>query len=223
MISKEKKFIFIHNFKTGGTSIEKKLGHFDDLERDVQDHRTIKEIEMLTQRGRFFRKSLYALKIGKPKAALENFKTSLFPELTKVQYNHYYKFSFVRNTWARVYSWYANIMKDEVLRAAYGIKDPNFTYEQFLESKINHQTFSQLYFLTDSKGNVPMDFIGRFENLQEDFTIVCERLGIEDPSLPKLLVRKYGHYTDHYTPATKDLIYKLYKNEIDYFKFEYGE
>lgn len=223
MISKEKKFIFIHNFKTGGTSIEKKLGHFETLARDVQDHRTIKDIELLTRRVHFIRMGFYALKVGKPKVSYKNFKTSVFPELTKSQYGTYYKFSFVRNSWARMFSWYANIMKDEVLRESYGIEDLNYSYEQFLHEKIDHKTFSQIYFLTDNKGNVPMDFIGRFENLQADFNIVCDRLNIEDPTLPKLLVRNYGHYTENYTAKTKDLVYKLYKDEIDYFGFEFGE
>ncbi len=223
MISKENKFIFIHNFKTGGTSIEKKLGHFETLERDVQDHRTIKDIELLTNRSYFFKKGLYALKIGKPQASFYYFKTSAFPELTRAEYHDFFKFTFVRNTWARVYSWYANIMKDEVLRKSFKITDLNYSYEQFLSEKIDHTTFSQLSFITDSKGNVPMDFIGRFERLQEDFTTVCSKLGIDDPTLPKLLVRNYGHYTDNYSNETKDLIYKLYKDEIDYFGFEYGE
>jgi hypothetical protein len=35
------------------------------------------------------------------------------------------------------------------------------------------------------------DFIGRYENLAEDFTIVADRLGITDP-LPKLNTIKRG-------------------------------
>ncbi|MEZ4874054.1 MAG: sulfotransferase family 2 domain-containing protein [Flavobacteriaceae bacterium] len=223
MISKEQKFIFIHNFKTGGTSIEKKLGHFNTLERDVQDHRTIKDIELLTHRGFFFKKGLYALKIGKPKSALRNLSLSLQPELTRKEYERFYKFSFVRNSWARMYSWYANVMKEEWHRKLYGITNESYSFEKFLKEKINHATFSQWHFLTDFKGNVPMDFIGRFETLQEDFNIVCEHLGIEDPTLPKLLVRNYGHYTENYNEITKDLVYSLYREEIDYFKFEFGE
>ena len=95
--------------------------------------------------------------------------------------------------------------------------------KRFLSEVINANTFSQWHFITDSKGNVPLDFIGRFENLQQDFNKVCDRLQIEDSQLPKLLVRQYGHYTEKYTDKTKDLVYRLYRTEIDYFNFEFGE
>ncbi|MDT0556031.1 hypothetical protein [Patiriisocius hiemis] len=86
MISKEKKFIFIHNFKTGGTSIEKKLGHFNSLKRDVQDHRTIREIEALTKKKEHFKKSLYAIKKGKLDRFPLHFSKAIQPELTKKQF-----------------------------------------------------------------------------------------------------------------------------------------
>jgi hypothetical protein len=45
MISHEYKCIFVHIPKTAGSSIEQKLGWFDELKWGVQDHRTIREIE----------------------------------------------------------------------------------------------------------------------------------------------------------------------------------
>lgn len=114
-------------------------------------------------------------------------------------------------------------MKDELHRKALNINNKDYTYLQFLKEKIDHNKFSQLYFIKDKKGNIPMDFIGRFENLQEDFNIICNHLDIEDNLLPKLLVREYNHYTDAYDNETIDYIYKVYKDEIDYFGFEYGE
>jgi hypothetical protein len=223
MISKEKKFIFIHNFKTGGTSIEYKLGHFETLERDVQDHRTIREIELLTNRKHFLRMTFYALKIGKPKRAMFYFKNFYAPVLTKSEYDSFFKFTFVRSTWARVYSWYANVMQDDVLRKSYHIEDSEYSFKDFLTEKLNHKTYSLLHFLKDSKGDIPMDFIGRFENLQEDFNSISKTLGLEDGTLPKLLVRNRKHYTDFYTEETKSMVYQFYKEEIEYFGFKYGE
>ena len=223
MISKVYKCIFIHNFKTGGTSIEKKLGHFDTLERDVQDHRTLREIERLTDRMHFLRLAAYCAKNGKIGRAQFHLDKAFSPELTQNEFKTFYKFSFIRNSWARIYSWYANIMKDPMHRQAYKIEGPSYSFKDFLREKIDHKTFSQLYFLQDKKGKVAMDFIGRFENLQLDFNIVCEALKIEDSTLPSLLVRKSTHYTENYNEETKDLVYKLYKEEIDHFGFEYGE
>ncbi len=222
MISKTHQFIFIHNFKTGGTSIEKKLGHFDVLTHDVQDHRTLREIELLTDRNLFFKKSLYAIKKGKLNRVTPNLNKAIFPDLTKNEFNNFYKFTFVRNTWARMYSWYANVLKDEHMRSQYGIDNLDYSFKNFLLEKIDHKTFSQLYFIKDKAGTVPMDFIGRFENLQNDFNVVCKALSIEDTELPKMLVRKYSHYTENYTEETKLLVHKLYKDEIDYFNFEFG-
>ncbi len=223
MISKEHKCIFIHNFKTGGTSIERKLGHFDELKRDVQDHRTIKDIELIFDKNYHLKKCLYALKIGKPKSSYSFFKNLTNPEISKKEYKNYYKFSFVRNPWARLFSWYRNVMKDESHRQAYNIKDLEYPFLKFLQEKVHHSTFSQWHFITNKKGDIPLDFIGRFENLQDDFNIVCNELNIDDTILPKLLFRQYDHYTNHYTPETIDFINKNYKKEIDYFKFEFGE
>jgi len=223
MISKEHRCIYIHIPKTAGTSIEKKLGHFETLKQNIQDHRTVAEIELLTDRKQHLKNSLYSLKLGKWNRAPLHARNALTPQLTEKEFQEYYKFSFVRNSWSRMYSWYRNVLKDDFHRRKYNIVDPNYSFEEFIKTKVDPNRFSQLYYLTNKKGNVNMDFIGRFENLNADFKKVAGKLDLEDSHLPKLLMWQYNHYTEFYNATTKDLVYKLFKDEIDYFNFEYGE
>lgn len=37
----------------------------------------------------------------------------------------------------------------------------------------------QVWYLTDEDGNLPLDYIGRLETIQDDFEEVCQRIGIE--------------------------------------------
>jgi len=222
MISRKHKAIFVHIHKTAGSSIEKKLGLFNELSRGVQDHRSIHDYERTADIGRFYylRNSLHYYKHKNLKFGHKYLKYFFSPELTNDEYKTFYKFCFVRNSWSRIFSWYKAIMRDEILKKMQNIPD-NYTLKQFIQEKIDHKTFNQLYFITDEKGNIPMDFIGKFENLNNDFAYVCSELGIKNSSLPKLLISNNEHYSDFYDSISKDLVYKLYKKEIDYFNFSF--
>ncbi|NEQ54683.1 MAG: sulfotransferase family protein, partial [Leptolyngbya sp. SIO3F4] len=146
------------------------------------------------------------------------------PILSPKQYKEYYKFTFIRNPWARAHSWYKNVMRDKYHRDALGIPE-DCSFKQFLFDHPNQWALaSQLCWLLDSRGNISFDFIGRFENLIEDFAKVCDDLGIKDKSLPKLLTNgKRTHYPDSYDDEMKDFVARLYKDEIKLFGFEFGE
>lgn len=137
---------------------------------------------------------------------------------------NYYKFTFVRNPWDKLVSGYLFTLKK--------IKDPAFyktikKFKDFNEFVLNvnkeqllcSQRFApQINWIKDINYN----FIGRFENLQEDFYKICDDLQIERIELPYInnsVGRK--NYKEYYTEEIKNIVADLYKEDIKYFNYKF--
>jgi uncharacterized protein YpuA (DUF1002 family) len=83
---------------------------------------------------------------------------------------------------------------------------------------------NQLDWFTDKNGKIIVDFIGKFENLNNDFNIVKNKLNI-DVQLPHSNITnlKKKHYTEYYTQKTRDIIAEKFKVDIEYFGYEFGK
>lgn len=223
MISHEHKCIFIHIPKTAGTSIEKKLGHFTTLKREVQDHTYVKDIEPLSLADLI--SIALSGRIKYVAKELRNQLTGKSQRLTKEQFDSYYKFAFVRNSWSRVFSWYQNVMRDPLHQEENNVK-PDVSFEYFVKHHLNGYLIqSQMVWLKNNKGQLPFDFIGRFETLNQDFSHVCQVLKLDDAELPKLVTGTHSSssYVDEYTDETRKIVADHFAEEIEYFKFEFGQ
>ena len=130
-----------------------------------------------------------------------------------------FKFTFVRNPWDRMVSlWRYSVgrwtdeelsLRDFLKKVAKGEANGR----QFFLHSVNQSRS----FLCASEQYV--DFIGRFENLPEDWEYVAERTGLSK-TLPLLNQTPHEHYRECYNDETAAMVYERYKMEIDYLGYE---
>lgn len=128
-------------------------------------------------------------------------------------WNEYFKFVFVRNPWDRMISkrfYQLYIQPDpECRKVGWDCKN----LEDFFELDRTKHIINQCdYFYDGDKCMV--DFVGKYENFQEDFNIVCDRIGIGRIVLPHLNSSPRGSYQEYYNETTKEIVDKACHNDI---------
>lgn len=77
----------------------------------------------------------------------------------------------------------------------------------------------QNYSLKNFDGNIELDFIGRFENLSDDFRPVCNRIGIVPPDLTHEIPGSTSGFAGHLTLKSYSIIKYHYAEEIELFDY----
>ena len=139
-----------------------------------------------------------------------------------------FTFGVVRNPWERLASWFTFAGQGEfedwlVKRILYGHNDiPSIG----LTFKPTVGWARQWYNL----GKPQADWLGdninltlRYENLQEDFNIICDKIGIPCQKLPHKNKSKHKHYTEYYDGETKSIVAEKFAKDIEYFGYEFGQ
>lgn len=131
-------------------------------------------------------------------------------------WNDAFTFAFVRNPYTRFQSCYVATGIDLKMDINDFLEDP----ENFKEAMKEHAVFfrPQVDYLLDDKGEQLVDFIGRFEKLEEHWNIVAGRIKNYKKTFPHL------HRTDRphqeLTPASKDILYQIYEEDFEMFDYK---
>jgi hypothetical protein len=198
MISKQFRCVFVHIPRTAGTSIENALGWIGN--------------DVIGPGGTLPYESQDHRLIGE-------LRTALPPE----DFAAYFKFTFVRNPWDRAASWYKALMQDPYQLENFKLP-ADCSFRQFLLERPIWGLEPQLDWIREADGGIPLDFIGRFERLQEDFAKVRHRLGPGIPDLPDLTKAwDRTRYTAFYDAELRWLVAKRYAEEIDLFGYRFGD
>lgn len=224
IFSHRHQFIFFAAGKTGTTSIEKVLADYAEPIPFTYDEK------------------VFAAHIP-PEYARD--------KLPRDVWNSYFKFAFVRNPWDWVISFYlfrwdqihgirrGDLWKKPhclprriplILQRKYGKFDEG-CFARFRQDMkafrrgIDSDNRYQHRFLADADGRILIDYVGRYERLQDDFNVACDAIGIPRKRLPVRNVGRYRErdYTRYYTPATIELVRKHYARDIREFGYSFGE
>lgn len=90
------------------------------------------------------------------------------------------------------------------------------------DEKADRHFRSKVYDLKDKKGKIFVDFIGKFENLEEDYKKVCKKIGLRNP--PKLPHKNKGRslrsYNSYYDDETRKLVQRRYEEDFKVFNYQ---
>lgn len=134
----------------------------------------------------------------------------------------YFTFAFVRNPWERLVSaylylqnggifWVDEIDRDNYLKDCPTFRDCILNIDNMMEQ----QHFRPMTYWLPSK----LSFVGRYENLQNDFNTVCDLIGIERRKLPHINKTEHFHYSKYYDSETQAMVAERYAEDIDRFKY----
>lgn len=155
-----------------------------------------------------------------------------YQKANPAKYRRFWKFTFVRNPWDRLVSTFFFLKGgglNEMDRAWSEQTLAGFTeFEDFVRSWLNPITASswvhfrpQAEFILDRQDNVMVDFVGRFERLSEDYSVIAGRLG-KNTSLPVVNSSAHDHYSSYYTPETREIVGQVYARDVAAFGYGFG-
>ena len=203
MISHKYKFIFIHVPKCAGLS----LFHNNKIKHGI-------DYKLPLQNGHYSQKEYY-----------DQFGTSL---------DQYNQFLVCRNPFDRFVSSFEFLKKggmwkgDEDFAKRHNMQNKSFKDFVCELGKFENgaKYFSKVHFFTmysfiEYKPE-KLEII-KFENLQEDFDIICDKIDIPNRKLPHLNKTKHKHYTEYYDEETKQIVAERYAKDIEHFGYKFGE
>jgi len=188
-INHNKKAIFIHIPKTGGSYIGPTLVKYygftcylDLIQKRRPDHNAICKVHyfknILTGNNvydySFFNKLVGLLVYCKTSDYLNKYMN-----MDQEKWNTYTKFCFIRNPYSRALSGWKHFDTVFNLNSEFYNYINKNKYD-YSDIEYGHIFMSQKTFIQDIYGTCGVNLIGRFENLEEDFKIILKQIGFEN-------------------------------------------
>jgi len=143
-------------------------------------------------------------------------------------YNSFFKFAIVRNPWCRMVSMWT--MDHRYYKQVPSFNDyvKSLFDLNWLPSQGAHKQSPRNVWLNKNcnmydftKG---VDFIGKFENIQNDFKEICKHVNLPATHLPQFTQKdSRPHYSSYYDNETRAFVAEKYAKDIKYFGYKFGD
>ena len=197
IISHKHKFAYIAIPKTGTTSMHRAFSNLDDDTLFIDGC----NIPHKVGANKFMRwKHINAITLERQ---IENF-------------DEYFKFTFVRNPYDRFVSWVYYYGKKKINNLH------KYSFKELISKCPKFVWDTQLSFVLSKDNKNLMNFVGKFENFQEDLNTICDKIKIPRQKLPHKNKSKHKHYTEYYNDETRQIVAEKFAKDIEYFGYEFG-
>lgn len=208
VISHRKKYCFIAVPKTGTSSITKHLLHND--EGSIRNSMEARED---------------ARKIREHTSA-----AAIMGMLGEDVWSDYFSFAFVRNPWSRVVSTYHFYRSG---RAAYQfrrfeLKRPAAMINVILANTLSFKSWVRIHpgkpcldYLISESGKILVNEVMKFEEMKDAYPAICNRLDLPHASLSFENQSEHKPYTSYYDEATKEVVARRYRKDIEAFGYTF--
>ncbi|MFX0075249.1 MAG: sulfotransferase family 2 domain-containing protein [Candidatus Hermodarchaeota archaeon] len=211
VISHKHKFIYIKTRKTASTSIQILLGNYCD-EYDIMT--PIKLVS--TEAGKLYNEKAINYKGFESHMSANQVMKKVGKEI----WNEYFKFTFERNPWDKVVSYYCHMKAIEKTKKTF--EDWLITTEvNPLKQPINYPLYT---IRSGLKRRVALDYIGKYESLMEDLEYILQKLNLPLIDLTKEKANFRGEntgYREFYNEKLKEIVETNYKEEIELFDYKF--
>jgi hypothetical protein len=142
------------------------------------------------------------------------------PHLDAKIWDGYFKFAFVRNPYDRFVSCCFFLNRS----------DPKFedVAVDFMKERLQRIRFQQRVLvrpqhgqLCTADGEIALDFVGRYEDLQQSYDTICERIGIPVSELGQKNTSDHSSYTKYYDDVLRQQVADFYKEDLRLFSYDF--
>lgn len=142
------------------------------------------------------------------------------PHIEKAVWDNYFKFAFVRNPFDRFISvcFFLNRQNPRFAETPLPWMKSAIAAPRFRQRILVQPQYLQLI---DLQGNIAMDYVGRYEGLQDSVDEICGKVQIESKPLQKKNASEHQQYREYYDDELKSAVESFYKEDLKRFSYSF--